>query len=111
MLHYSIVRSQPIENRRQNVNGIIIVVLSWIFIVGAGALFVQNQGRIKRRSFGAFMMFVYALLFGMTGTGALTISTFDPTSNPTAQWYALIAYASCLSMGFGGTWFMFRKRQ
>lgn len=91
-------------------NGIIIVVLAWIFIVGVGTLFVQNQGRIKQRSFGAFMMFYYALLFGTIGTAALTISTFDPTSNPTARWWTLVAYAPCLIMGFGGAWFMFRKR-
>lgn len=91
-------------------NGIIIVVLSWIFVVGAGVLFLQNQRRIKQRSLGAFMMLFYALLFGACGVAAFTISTFDPTSNPTAQWYALIAYASCLIMGFGGAWFMLRKR-
>lgn len=92
-------------------NGIATIVLSAVFCVGAGALFVQNQRRIKQRSFGAFMMFCYALLFAACGIAALTISTFDPTSNPTAWWWALIAYASCLIMGFGGAWFMFRKRQ
>lgn len=91
-------------------NGIIIVVLSWIFVMGAGALFVQNQGRIRQRSFGAFMMLIYSFAFGACGVAAFTISMFDPTANPSAQWYALIAYASCLIMGFGGAWFMFRKR-
>lgn len=92
-------------------NGTFVIVLSSVFIAGAWALFVQNQRRIKQRSFGALVMLLYALTFGAGGVAALTISTFDPTSNPTAQWCALIAYASCLAMGFGGAWFMFRKRQ
>lgn len=92
-------------------NGTFVIVLSSVFLVGAWVLFVQNQRRIKQRSFGALVMFSYALLFGACGITALTISTFDPTSNPTAWWCALMAYASCLIMGFGGAWFMFRKRQ
>ncbi|MBI4434888.1 hypothetical protein HY635_03700 [Candidatus Uhrbacteria bacterium] len=92
-------------------NGLGSIVLSTVFLVGAAALFVQNQRRIKSRSLGAFFMLFYALIFGSVGIAALTISTFDPTANPMAHWYALIAYAFCLVTGYCGAWFMLRGRK
>ena len=73
-----------------------------------------NQKRIRARSLGALVMFGYALLFGGVGIAALTISTFDPTANPMAQWYAVGAcafYALSLIAGYCGTWFMLRGRK
>ena len=92
-------------------HGLATIVLSTVCLAGAAALFLQNQKRIRSRSLGAFVMLGYTLLFGTVGTAALTISTFDPTANPTAQWYAVSAYAFCLTMGFCGTWFMLRGRK